>query len=304
MAKALLLFSGGLDSLLAAKVLEEQKIKVVPIFFKSYFFGPEIAQKSAKAAGLKLRVVDFSEDHLKIVQKPKYGYGVALNPCIDCHLLMLKKAKEIKEKEGFDFVASGEVLGERPLSQNKKTMCLLEKESFLSGFLLRPLSAKKLPPTIPEKLGLVNREKLLDLQGRSRKKQLLLAKKYNLKEFPTPAGGCLLTDKEFGKKLKELWQKFPQAGEKDIELLKIGRHFWEGKIKIVVGRNEKENQILKKLAGKGDVLVEMTNYPGPTSLIRGTPIRDKIIERTKFLTQFYSPKARGKKDILFEIKAI
>lgn len=304
MAKALLLFSGGLDSLLAAKVLEEQGIKVTPVFFKSYFFGPEIAQRSAKAVGLKLRVIDFSEDHLKIVQKPKYGYGAALNPCIDCHLLMLKKAKEIKEKEGFDFVASGEVLGERPLSQNKKVMFLLEKKSSLSGFLLRPLSAKKLPPTIPERQGLVNRERLLDLQGRSRKKQLWLAKKYNLKEFPAPAGGCLLTDKEFSKKLKELWKKFPQAGENDIELLKIGRHFWEGKIKIVVGRNKEENQLLKKMARKKDVLLEMTNYPGPTSLIRGTPIRDKIIERTKFLTQFYSPRARGKRDILFKIRTV
>ena len=266
--KAILLFSGGLDSMLAAKILLEQGIKVFPVFFKSYFFGPEIAKKSAKILGLKLRVVDFSKEHLKIVKKPKFGYGSSMNPCLDCHILMLKKAKEIMKKGKFDFVATGEVLGERPMSQNRRALELVEKESSLEGYLLRPLSAKLLKPTIFEEKGLIKRENLLDIRGRSRKRQIELAKKFGIKWFPSPAGGCLLTDLEFGRRLKELLEKYPNFGGDDVEILKVGRHFWFGKIKIVVGRNESENLKIKKLAKKGDVLVEMKNYPGPTTLIR------------------------------------
>ena len=302
--KALLLFSGGLDSILAAKILMEQGIKVVPVFFKSFFFGPEIAKKSAKEIGLKLKVIDFSKEHLKIVKKPKYGYGKAMNPCLDCHILMLKKAKKIMKKEKFDFVATGEVLGERPMSQNKKALKLVEKESSLKGYLLRPLSAKLLELTIPEKKGLVLRKRLLDIKGRSRKKQIKLAKKFKIKRYPSPAGGCLLTDPEFSKRLKKLFEKYPKCNENDIEFLKVGRHFWERKVKIIVGRNHKENLKIKKLAKKPDVLIEMKNYPGPTTLIRNyakRKIPKKILERAKFLTKHYSTKARRKKDVKFKI---
>jgi tRNA U34 2-thiouridine synthase MnmA/TrmU len=302
--KAILLFSGGLDSMLAAKILLEQGIKVFPVFFKSYFFGPEIAKKSAKILGLKLKVVDFSKEHLKIVKKPKFGYGSSMNPCLDCHILMLKKAKEIMKKEKFDFVATGEVLGERPMSQNRRALELVEKESSLEGYLLRPLSAKLLKSTILEKKGLIKRENLLDIQGRSRKRQIELAKKFGIKWFPSPAGGCLLTDLEFGKRLKELLEKYPNFGGEDVEILKLGRHFWIGKIKIVVGRNESENLKIKKLAKKGDVLVEMKNYPGPTTLIRNYgkgEIGKSVLEKAKSLTKFYSTKARNKRDVKFEI---
>jgi tRNA U34 2-thiouridine synthase MnmA/TrmU len=302
--KALVLLSGGLDSILAAKILMEQKIKVVGLTFRSYFFGSEKAEKAAKKLGIKIKIIDFSKEHLKIVKSPKHGYGKAMNPCIDCHALMLKFAKKIMKKEKFDFVATGEVLGERPMSQNKAALDLVEKESSLSGYLLRPLSAKLLKPTIPETKGLINRGKLLGIQGRSRKKQIELAKKWGIDWYPTPAGGCLLTEIEFGKRLRELFEKYPKAKGNDIELLKIGRHFWINGAKIVVGRNHQENLKIKELKKRKDILVEIENYPGPIALIRNygkEKIPSAALEEAKRLVQHYSTKARGKKDIKFKI---
>jgi tRNA U34 2-thiouridine synthase MnmA/TrmU len=302
--RALVLFSGGLDSILACKILEEQKIEVVPVFFKSYFFGPEIAQKSAKENGLNLRIEDISKEHLEIVKKPKFGWGTSMNPCLDCHILMLKKAKEIMEKEKFDFVATGEVLGERPFSQTRNALAIVERESSLKGYLLRPLSAKLLEPTIPEKKGLVKREKLFDIQGRSRKKQIELAKKFKIKWYPQPSGGCILTDLEFGKKLRELLEKYPEFDGNDVETLKLGRHFWEGKAKIIIGRNHEENLKLEKLKRKGDFIIKMKNYPGPTALIRlyQGKVSDEILEKAKELILKYSKKTKGKKDVKFLVK--
>jgi len=300
--KTLLLLSGGLDSILAAKVLKSQGIKVTALSFKSYFFNVGAAQKAAKNLKIPLKIVDFSKEHLKMVKSPKYGYGKSMNPCIDCHSLMLKKAKEIMKKEKFDFVATGEVLGERPMSQNPKALKIVENQSSLKGYLLRPLSAKLLEPTIPEKKGLVDRDKLLDISGRSRRKQISLAKEWKIKHYPTPAGGCLLTDPGFSKRLKELFDKYLNCDGNDIGLLKLGRHFWERKVKIIVGRNKKENKTIKKLAKKGDILIEMKNYPGPLTLIRAyskKKIPQKIIKKAKNLTQYYSTKARNKKDIKF-----
>jgi len=302
--KALVLFSGGLDSILACKILEKQKIEIVPIFFKSYFFGPETAQKSARENGLNLRVEDISKEHLEIVKKPKFGWGASMNPCLDCHILMLKKAKEIMEKEKFDFVATGEVLGERPFSQTRGALNIVERESSLKGYLLRPLSAKLLEPTIPEKKGLVRREKLFDIQGRSRKRQIELAKKFKIKWYPQPAGGCILTDLEFGKKLRDLLEKYPEFDGNDVETLKLGRHFWEGKVKIIIGRNHEENLKLETLKKKGDITIKMKNYPGPTALIRPyqAKISKEILEKTKELILRYSKKAKGKTDVKFLIK--
>ena len=301
--KAVLLFSGGLDSILAAKILRKQKIKILAITFKSYFFNEKIAKKAAKEIKLPLKVIDFSKEHLKIVKKPKYGYGKTVNPCIDCHILMLKFAKRIMRERKYDFVATGEVLGERPMSQNPKALKLVEKESTLSGFLLRPLSAKLLKKTVPEIKKWINREKLLNISGRSRKKQIALAQKFRIKWYPTPAGGCLLTDLEFGKKLKELLKIYPKFNGNDIELLKLGRHFWKDKIKIIVGRDEKEDKKVKKLAKKFDILIEMKKYPGPLTLIRNykkTKIPKKILEKAKELTKYYSTKARDKIDVKFK----
>lgn len=302
--KAFVLLSGGLDSILAAKILKNQGIKVTALSFKSYFFNEKQALIAAKNLKIPLKVIDFSKEHLRMVKNPKHGYGKAINPCIDCHTLMLKKAKEIMEREGFDFVATGEVLGERPMSQNPKALKIVEEESSLRGYLLRPLSAKLLKPTTPEKKGLLKREELLDISGRSRKRQLSLAKKWKIKHYPTPSGGCLLTDLEFGKRLKELFQKYLKANGNDIELLKLGRHFWHGKVKIIVGRNKEENKKMEKLARKDDILIEMENYPGPLTLIRNykkTKIPKKIIKKAQNLTKYYSTKARNKRDIKFNL---
>jgi len=300
----LVLLSGGLDSILAVKILEAQGVKIKGLGFKSYFFNEKLAKKAARALNIPIKIIDLSKEHLNLVKKPKYGYGKGMNPCIDCHILMLKKAKQIMLKEKFDLVATGEVLGERPMSQNLKSLKLIEKKSGLKGYLLRPLSAKLLEPTIPEKKGLIERKKLLDISGRPRKRQLKLAKKFKIKSYPSPAGGCLLTDLEFSKRLKDLFEKYPRCQGNDIELLKLGRHFWQNKVKIIVGRNEEENKKIRKLAKRGDVLVEMQNYPGPLTLVRsysGKKIDPKVLEKARFLTKYYSTKSRQKKDVKFKI---
>jgi tRNA U34 2-thiouridine synthase MnmA/TrmU len=228
-----------------------------------------------------------------MVKNPRYGYGKAINPCIDCHMLMLKKAKAIMKKGKFDFVATGEVLGERPMSQNKQALELIKKQSGLQSYLLRPLSAKLLAPTIPEKDGLVNGNKLLNISGRSRKRQIALAKKWGIKEYPTPAGGCLLTDLQFAQRLKELFIKWPDCQGNDVQLIKLGRHFWVDNNKIIVGRHEQENKEIKKLAQKGDILIEPKDFPGPTILIRGKPkLSKESLIKAKELMLKYSPKLK------------
>ena len=265
-ARALALLSGGLDSILAIRILQVQGIKITGLTFVSYFFNSKAAEKAAKGLKIKLKITDFSDEHLGIVKRPCYGYGRAVNPCIDCHLLMLKKAGEIMAKDGYDFVATGEVLGERPMSQNKSALQLIEKESGLKGYLLRPLSAKLLEPTVVEKSGLVDREKLLDISGRSRKRQMELAREWGIRDYPTPAGGCLLTDIQFGGRFKDMAGKWSDFGGNDARLLKFGRHFWEKDDLIVVGRNKEENEEIKKLSFKDDVLIEPKEFPGPTIL--------------------------------------
>jgi len=294
--KALLLFSGGLDSLLAAKILQEQGIKVEAVFFKSYFFNIKEISKNLE---FKLRIVDISDKQFEIVKNPKHGYGKNMNPCIDCHLLMFKEAKKLMEKEGFDFIATGEVLNERPMSQNQKSLALIERESGLTGRLLRPLSAKLLDTTEVEKKGIVDRDKLYAIKGKSRKKQIELAKKFKIKDYPTPAGGCLLTDPEFSKKLRELLEKNKEISKSDLKLLYYGRHFWHNNVKIVVGRNEAEDKEIEKLKQEGDVLIELKDISGPMTLVRG---KDKqAIEKAKELTKYYSLKARDKKQVCWEI---
>ena len=294
--KALILFSGGLDSILAAKILEGQGIRVKGITFKSYFFNSTQAKRSAGEIKLDLQVVDFSKAHLSLIKAPKHGRGSAMNPCIDCHLLMLKKAKQIMKKEKFDFIVTGEVLGERPMSQNKRALQLVEKKSSLTGYLLRPLSAKLLPETIPERLGWVDRRKLSAIFGRSRKEQLALVKKYKIKKYPNPGGGCILCEQEFGKKLTELFKIYPECQGNDIKLLYYGRHFWKNKTKIVVGRNERDNKELQKTARAGDILIELEKYPGPLVLIRnynGEKISESVLQEAKRLTKYYASKTKG-----------
>lgn len=318
--KALVLFSGGLDSVLAVKVLQEQNIDVTALCFRSCFFNEEKAKKAAKEIGMKLIVKDFSKKHLAMVKNPKHGYGKNMNPCIDCHLMMIQEAGKMMKystflwltffpffvgEKKYDFIATGEVLGQRPMSQNIDMLNLIEKQSGIKGYLLRPLCAKLLKETEVEKKGLVNRNKLLDISGRSRKRQLELIKKYRIKNFENAGGGCLLTDPGFGKRLKELLEIKPESSEEDIKILQIGRHFWEWKNKIIVGRDQNENEQLEKLKQKNDILIEIKNYPAPSTLIRNYENRkvlEEVVEKGKELTQYYSTKARGEDGVVFIVK--
>lgn len=301
--KALVLLSGGLDSLLAAKLLLEQGIEVVGINFRTNFCGPSKARPAAQQLGIPLREVDIREDFLQILKNPKYGYGAGLNPCIDCHALMLKKAAEIMRAENFDFVASGEVLGERPMSQHKRALKIVEKESGLEGYLLRPLSAKLLEPTILEKDNRIDREKLLDISGRSRKRQMALAEKFGIKDYPTPAGGCALTQEGFASRLKELIKHKPNFNSEDADLVRFGRHFWISGTQIILGRNQEENQILEKLVKKEDVLIIPNSFIGPSALLKGKEKGGLVIEETKKLIIKFSPKAKNFEadELTFEI---
>lgn len=260
--------SGGLDSMLSAKILKEEGIEVAPLCFKSFFFSFKAAEKTAKQIGLKLRVFDFSKEHLKMLKKPKHGRGKAINPCIDCHLLMIKTAGKIMKKEGYDFIATGEVLGQRPMSQNINSLNLIEKESGLKGLIVRPLSLKVLPATIPEKLGMIKRDDFYNISGKSRNRQIELAKKFKIKEYPSPAGGCILTDLNYSKKLSELFKRVPNFTGNDAQIIKFGRVFWKGNLLIIVARDAKECGELSSLRRKGDVVLEPHNFSGPTVLIR------------------------------------
>jgi len=300
--KALVLLSEGLDSRLAYKILEEQigKKNIEAVFFLLPFISRRQDKsrvfKFTQKQGIKLHIIDVTKgklftEYIKMIRKPKFSRGTALNPCIDCHIFMLKKAKKLAEKVKADIIATGEVLGERPLSQNKKALLLVEKEAGLKGKLLRPLSAKLLPETEAEKKGLIERNKLLDIQGRQRKKQISLAKKYNI-TFPSPGGGCLLCEKEYCKKLKPLLNK--KLTYQDIKLLSIGRHFEVSQ--IILGKNKEENKLLEKEKG----IKIIPEQPGPTALIKPDKKQNKeeLIKKAKKLIRKYS-KHKIKK---FEIK--
>jgi len=289
--KVLVLLSGGLDSILAVKLLLEQGIEVEAVNFRTNFCGPAKALRAAKMLGVPLREVDIRQEFLAVLKKPKHGYGAGLNPCIDCHALMLKKAGEIMRRENFDFVATGEVLGERPMSQHKKALKIVEREAGLEGYLLRPLSAKLLEPTIPEKDGWVDREKLMDISGRSRKRQIELAARYNIKEYPTPAGGCALTQKSFTDRLQELIKNKPDFDATDADLIKIGRHFFINGAQIILGRNQAENEVLKNAKKEKDIFVFPVNFSGPEALVRSQ--ESALIEEAKKLIIQFSPKLKN-----------
>jgi tRNA U34 2-thiouridine synthase MnmA/TrmU len=286
--KALCVFSGGLDSMLAAELIRAQGINVLGLFFETPFFTSKKARESAQSMGLPFKVVDITKRHLDVVKSPKHGYGGNMNPCIDCHALMFKIAGEMLEKEGADFVLTGEVLGQRPMSQNKQSLSLIISESGLDGLLLRPLSAKRLPVTIPEKKGWVKRELLMGFQGRSRKPQMELAQALNIKGYPAPAGGCLLTEKVFSRRLKDLFSSQSDPDLKEIELLKVGRHFRiSPHTKIVVGRNKSENEEIHALTGKKDLVLTSVSVPGPTVLFLGG-FSDSALELAAAITVAYS----------------
>ncbi|HEX15753.1 MAG TPA: tRNA 4-thiouridine(8) synthase ThiI [Deltaproteobacteria bacterium] len=266
--KAVGLLSGGLDSTLAVKLLQEQGIEVIGVTFMSPFFDAERGQKAARQLEIPLRVVDITDELIPLIRSPKYGRGSGMNPCIDCHALMLRRAGQVMEAEGASFLFTGEVLGQRPFSQTRRALRLVEKESGYEGLVLRPLSAKLLPETVPERRGWVDRERLLDIRGRGRKRQTELAKRYGIRDFPSPAGGCLLTDPVYARRLKDLLDHQGEITRRDLELLRIGRHLRiSAYTKAVVGRNEGENRALEKLSLPEDLLMEVEGYPGPLLLI-------------------------------------
>ena len=268
MTKALGLLSGGLDSILAVKVLQEQGIDVTGISFVTPFFGAENVKKAARELRIPLIIKDITEAHLAMLLKPKHGYGRGVNPCIDCHTLMLKVAGKVMEEKGFDFIFTGEVAGERPMSQNKQSLYVVAKESGYADFILRPLSAKLLPETKPEKEGRVDRTGLLGLSGRQRKPQLEMAKKYGMNDTPTPAGGCLLTDPGFSRRLKNLLETKDKPIREDIELLKVGRHIRLDKNnKVVVGRNKDDNAKLRNIKNKDYMMLVPLGTRGPYCMI-------------------------------------
>ncbi|MFH1397985.1 MAG: tRNA 4-thiouridine(8) synthase ThiI [Candidatus Omnitrophota bacterium] len=277
--KAVALISGGLDSILAARVIKEQGIAVTALFFKIPFLGnpkkPGIKSEDSirrltEASGIKLVVIELADDFLEIVKNPAHGYGSNINPCIDCKTFMLKKAAEFMRENGGSFLVTGEVLGQRPMSQNKQSLGVIERNSGMEGLILRPLSARLLDETTPEKQGWVKREVLLDFNGRTRSPQIELALEFGIKNYSSPAGGCLLTDPHFTDRAKDLLRHNELTME-NVELIKIGRYFRvTPDVKLAVGRNEAEDNRIIGLAKTGDHLF----YPpldvaGTTALARG-----------------------------------
>ncbi len=296
MVKAIAMFSGGLDSSVAVKLIQGQGIEVIALHFESPFCTCSengcTVKTAGKELGVELRLVNEGMEFINMVRNPKYGYGSAINPCVDCRIHRLRKAKKIAHKLKADFIFTGEVLGQRPMSQHMKSLKLIEKEAGLEGKLLRPLSAKLLPETKAEKKGLVNREKLLGIHGRRRAVQMELAKKYGVKNYESPSGGCPLCEKDFESKLSDLFENKKKLGLTDVMLLRYGRHFRIGKNKIIVGRNSRDNDMLTMLKGKGDYCFEVPDIGSPTTLLQGMKSK-KAVWAAASLTARYSD-AEGK----------
>jgi tRNA-uridine 2-sulfurtransferase len=298
-SKAIGLFSGGLDSILAVKLMTEQGVEAIALHFRVPFAAPgrpaesDRLQSLAEVAGASLVSVDVGDDYFDLVRKPQYGYSRALAPCIDCIGYMLRKARELAMQLKADFVFTGEVVGQRAHCQNKRSLKLLETVNKMNGRLLRPLSAKLLEPTIPELTGLVRRERLLDLKGHGRRRQIRLAAEYGILDYAPPAGGCLLTDKNFAARARDAItaEQFTAA---DVALLTYGRHFrLESGAKVVVGRNEAENSLIESLVVGGDELCRPVGVVGPVALLRSRKKTKKEIETTARLCVRYSDAPAG-----------
>ncbi len=287
--KALALLSGGLDSILAVKLIQEQGIDVEAVIFKSNFYNEKRGKEAAESLGIKYHIIDLTEKTIKLIENPRYGFGKNLNPCIDCHLLMIKETVKLMKKLGADFIITGEVAGQRPKSQNYDALKIIAKECGADGRLLRPLSAKKLEPTVVELNNIVDREKLLDITGKSRKKQMELAKKYNITNYPSPAGGCLLTVPDFSDRLR-FNLKHKKLNYIDIEILKVGRHFATPfNNKIIIGRDKDENQVILDLIDETYLIFELSdNRPGPVAVLSALEPDFSEIQAAASLTVRYS----------------
>lgn len=275
------LLSGGLDSTLAVQMMVNEGYEVIALKFTSPFCqcdsgGCCHAAQQAQRMGIPLKMISKGADYLEVIRHPAHGRGAGMNPCIDCRIFMLRKAKLYMDEIGAAFMFTGEVVGQRPMSQQRRTLDLIEREAGLAGQILRPLSAQHLPPTEAEQKGWVDREKLLAIEGRSRKPQIALAKEFGIDEYACPAGGCLLTDKSFSAKLRDLFAFEQSVTLADMGLLKVGRHFRSGAAKIVCGRNQSENETLRALRRPEDSIFESGSGPGPTVLLRGAATEDAV----------------------------
>jgi tRNA U34 2-thiouridine synthase MnmA/TrmU len=275
--KAVALLSGGLDSQLAVRMMKEQNIEVEAVAIKTPFCdfdcgkgcGHKVMEVSSDL-DIKLKTVYLGKGYLTMLKNPKHGYGSGMNPCIDCRMMMYDEAKKHMERIGADFLITGEVLHQRPMSQNSNALSVIEKETGMEGKVLRPLSAHLLPKTEPEKKGIVDRSLLGSIQGRSRKEQLQLAQKFDIADPPNSAGGCLLTDPQFAVRIRDLMQhSVAEPSINDVELLKLGRHFRFDKYsKLIVGRNHAENENLLSLLIKSDFMIQAIDIPGPVAILR------------------------------------
>ena len=301
MTRALAMISGGLDSILAAKLIKEQGIEVIGICFRSYFFNEENAKRMTKQIGIRLEVVDFSKEHFEMVKNPNHGWGKNMNPCIDCHSMMMRYSGELLKKFDADFIITGEVLNQRPMSQNRSALDVVKKQSGFSDKILRPLCAKNLKETQMEIDGLVDREKMLDISGRNRKPQMALAEKWGIKDYPSPAGGCKLTEPNYSIRLKEIIDRKGDVTEKDLNLLRYGRHFvTENNTKIIVSRTSEEGQYIKQLISKNDLMFLTTKFNGAMVIIPegNTPNEDDITLACRLAVRY----SKGKDEELVEVK--
>ncbi|HUT00797.1 MAG TPA: hypothetical protein VMY59_10805 [Candidatus Thermoplasmatota archaeon] len=304
--KAIGLLSGGLDSTLAVKLLIDQGIEVIAFNMITPFCTctrkgcKHEAGKVAKQFGVSVKIISVGEDYIEIIKHPKHGYGSNMNPCIDCRTFMFKKAKEYMEEIGARFIFTGEVLGQRPMSQHRRAMNLIEKEAGLQGLILRPLSAKLLPLTIPEEQQWVDREKLLDIQGRRRLPQIELAKKIGVKDYPCPGGGCRLTDPQFAKRLKEALNN-GEDSIRDIQLLKYGRHVrLPSGAKVIVGRNEEENKVLLQCMNPEDIALEVIGTGSPITLLKKQKDEGDLRQAAKLCIHYSDTKEKEK--VVLKIK--
>jgi len=307
MTKAVALLSGGLDSMLAVRLVMEQGIEVHALNFTSVFctcnsgaekLGPSgcksIAGFMAEKFGITIKVMTKGLDYIDVVRAPKYGYGKGMNPCVDCRIYIFNAAKRYMEEIGASFIVTGEVLGQRPMSQRRDNFKTIERDSGLEGLILRPLCAKNLEPSLPERQGLVDRDKLLDMAGRSRKPQIELASDLGEVDYPCPSGGCLLTDKIFSKKVRDLLLHKKEVNAKDLQTLKAGRHFRFEGTKVIVGRDEADNARLRNLLQPGDTLVEPVDFPGPIALVLGEPLNGTAAFAGGLIVRYSLNKAGGK----------
>ncbi|MCI0469890.1 MAG: 7-cyano-7-deazaguanine synthase [Nitrospirae bacterium] len=299
MSKAIALYSGGLDSTLAILVAKKQGIDVTAVTFLTHF-GCDVSDKSscskdpfsaAEKFGFKVKLCHLAERFIGIVMNPSFGYGKNMNPCIDCRILMLQEAREFMAMQGADFIITGEVLYQRPMSQRRDVLNAIDKKAGVTGYVLRPLSAKLLKPTIPEMLGMVDREGFCSFNGRSRKPQFALAAEFGLTDYPAPASGCLLTDPLYAYRLRELVTDNPSPSVRDINLLRVGRHFRLSKgCKAVVGRDQKENEAINSLAERGDALLHVEGYGSPETIVNSPSCIDDIMKAAAICARYSDAK--------------